>query len=167
MPVWFFLVLQVSSIACAIVGGVFLAFSDFIMRSLNRAESGAGIEAMQVINREVLKSVFIVLLLGLSALSPVMIGYALFNLGGLIRILVMLGGAIYLVGVFAVTVVFNVPMNNRLAGSKSTSQEGLSYWASTYFPDWTAWNHVRASASVAAAICYLAACVAMVQASLI
>ncbi|MCP4320220.1 MAG: DUF1772 domain-containing protein [Hyphomicrobiales bacterium] len=114
MLTWLFFVLQFSSIACTIVGGVFLAFSDFIMRSLDKAGPGAGIDAMQVINREVIRSVFVTLLLVLAAASPFMIGYAFIGLAGLPQILTALGGAIYLVGVFGVTVVFNIPMNNRL-----------------------------------------------------
>ena len=80
MSTWFFIVCQFSIIACAVVGGVFLAFSDFVMRSLNMANATTGIEVMQVINREVFNYVFMVLLLGMSALSLLIIGYAYFNI---------------------------------------------------------------------------------------
>ena len=79
---WFFIVLEISVIACGLVSGVFLTFSDFVMRSLDRAETAAGIEVMQVINREVFRSIFMFLLLGMSALSPLLIGYAYFRVTG-------------------------------------------------------------------------------------
>ena len=73
---WFFIVCEISVIACGVVSGVFLTFSDFVMRSLDGARTAAGVEVMQVINREVFRSVFMFLLLGMSALSPFLIGYA-------------------------------------------------------------------------------------------
>jgi len=161
---WFFIACEISIIACAVVAGVFLTFSDFVMRSLDRANTAAGIEVMQVINREVFKSVFMVLLLGMSALSPLLIGYAYFNLTGPASALIVTGGAIYLAGVFAVTLVFNVPMNNRLDATDYSSSEAESYWKTTYFPDWTFWNYVRTIASMASATCFLLACVWLAEA---
>ena len=46
---WFFIVLEISLVACAVVSGVFLTFSDFVMRSLNGAKNAAGVEVMQAL----------------------------------------------------------------------------------------------------------------------
>ena len=54
-----------TAVGMALVSGVFLAFSDLVMRSLRRASPTVGIEAMQMINREVYGSAFLVALLGL------------------------------------------------------------------------------------------------------
>ena len=51
------------ALVMALVSGVFLGFSDFIMRSLRVSSPRAGIEAMQQINREVLSSAFVFSLL--------------------------------------------------------------------------------------------------------
>ena len=155
MSTWFLFLCQFSVLAFAIVGGVFLAFSDFIMRSLDRANTPDGINVMQVINREVFKYVFIPLFLGMTAVSLVIVGYAYMHLTGLAATLIIIGAGIYIVGVFGVTVVFNVPMNKRLAAAEYTSDAALSYWKSTYLPSWTFWNSVRTIASVAAAGCLL------------
>jgi len=164
---WFFLLCQFSAIACALVSGVFLAFSDFIMRSLNRTTAPAtGIETMQVINREVFRWVFMFLLLGMSALSPFLIGYAYLHMVGSASVLIMTGGALYLVGVFAVSLVFNVPMNSRLDTMDYAGAEAAAYWANTYMPRWTFWNHVRTISSAGSAILYLLACVSLAQGSL-
>jgi uncharacterized membrane protein len=139
MSTWLFVLCQSSIIACAVVGGVFLTFSDFLMRSLARADAATGTEVMQVINREV------------------------FHLAGPASTLIVAGGAIYLVGVSAVTSTFNVPMNNRLAARDHSSSEAASYWKTRYLPDWTFWNSVRAIASVTSAICYLFAVAILAQ----
>lgn len=163
---WLFVLCEISVIACGLVSGVFLTFSDFVMRSLARAKTAAGVEVMQVINREVFRSVFMVLLMGMSALSPLLIGYAYFRVAGSASALIMTGGAVYFVGVFLVSLVFNVPMNNRLDAKEHSSAEAAAYWTDIYLPRWTFWNYLRAIASAAAAICYLVACIALAQGSM-
>ena len=160
---WFFILCEISVVACALVSGVFLTFSDFVMKSLDGAKPAAGVEAMQVINREVYRSVFIVLLLGMSALSPLLIGYAYFRVAGSASVLIMTGGALYLAGVFAVSLVFNVPMNKRLDAKDYSGAEAATYWTNRYRPRWTFWNSVRTFASAGSATCYLVACAWLAQ----
>ena len=145
------LLLQLSILAYAIVGGVFLAFSDFIMRSLAHTGGVGGVEAMQVINREVFRWVFMALFLGMAAVSVFVLVYGAINLTGGPGILIMLGALLYLVGCFAVTVFFNVPMNEALAGMDLSADATQDYWTSTYLPRWTTWNTVRTAACVVAA----------------
>ena len=157
MALWFAILCQVSVIAFGLVAGVFLAFSDFIMRSLDKATAPAGVEVMQAINREVFRYVFMPLFLGMAAVSLVILGYAYLSLTGPAAVLSMFAAGLYLVGVFGVTVVFNVPLNNRLAALDHRSAEVLSFWSGTYRPRWTAWNSIRTIASAAAAACLLSA----------
>ncbi|MEM7122786.1 MAG: anthrone oxygenase family protein [Pseudomonadota bacterium] len=160
---WFLIVCAVSAIACGLVSGVFLTFSDFVMRSLNGAHTPAGVEVMQIINREVYRSVFMVLLIGMAVLSPLLIVLAYIGANGPALTWMTLGGAIYLIGVFMVTIVFNVPMNKRLDKELYAAAEAARYWTSTYWPRWTSWNHVRTAGAALAAACYLIACVYLVQ----
>jgi uncharacterized membrane protein len=62
----------------------------------------------------------------------------------------LIGGALYLVGTLLVTMVFNVPKNNALASVAPADPEGASLWTD-YLSKWTAWDHVRAAAALAAA----------------
>ena len=156
MADWFLVVSQVSVISCGLVAGVFLTFSDLVMKSLAAPRPAGGIECMQVINRKVFKTVFMVLLLGMSALAPLLVGYAYFYVSGPASSWVIAGGAIYLVGVLLVTLIFNVPMNQRLDALDFSGSEVASYWK-TYVPNWSFWNHVRTISSGASAICYLVA----------
>lgn len=149
-PFVFFLI-QLSIIAYALVAGVFLAFSDFIMRSLATTSSQGGVEAMQAINREVFRWVFMTLFIGMAPMSLILGGYAWTNLSGPPALLIIAAAAVYLVGCFGVTVAFNVPMNEALARMELTSDATRAYWLQTYVPRWTFWNTVRTIASTASA----------------
>jgi uncharacterized membrane protein len=59
------------------------------------------------------------------------------------------GAAIYIAGTFLVTIFVNVPMNNALDATQPASAEGAALWT-RYLASWTAWNHVRTVASLAA-----------------
>lgn len=96
-------------IICAIVAGVFLSFSDFIMKSLSMGTPVASIESMQLINRRVYNSLFLVLLLGMAIASLGLIAYALLNPLSSASSWIISGGIVYFIGVFLVTVIFNVP----------------------------------------------------------
>lgn len=143
MSPFFFILMQFAILAYALVGGVFLAFSDFIMRSLSLTGGTGGMEAMQVINREVFRWVFMTLFLGMAAMSLVITIYSATSLSGPGAKLIFLAGVVYLVGCFSVTVIFNVPMNEVLAGMDPSQDMTRAYWTETYLPRWTFWNSVR------------------------
>ena len=143
MSPFFSILMQVAILAYALVGGVFLAFSDFIMRSLSLTGGTGGVEAMQVINREVFRWVFMALFLGMAAVSLAIVGYGATNLAHPSGGLILLAGLVYLIGCFGVTVFFNVPMNEALAGMNLSEDTTRTYWTSTYLPRWTFWNTVR------------------------
>ncbi|MCR9157149.1 MAG: DUF1772 domain-containing protein [Rhodobacteraceae bacterium] len=155
MPPILFFLMQFAILAYALVGGVFLAFSDFIMRSLSLTGGVGGVEAMQVINREVFRWVFMALFLGMAAISLVISGYAAISLSGPAGTLILLSGLVYLFGCFGVTVLFNVPMNEALAGMDLAAEATQSYWTGTYLPRWTFWNSVRTIACGLSAILLL------------
>ncbi|WP_299867928.1 anthrone oxygenase family protein [uncultured Hoeflea sp.] len=147
MSVWFMLLCAVSVLAFAAIGGIFLAFSDFIMRAFNLVKNQAGIESMQVLNVEILRSVFIVLFMGLAAVSVIIIAYAGFAMeNGTPRLMLMLAGGSYVVGVFAVTAIGNVPLNNRLAALQPASAAALEFWNEVYMTRWVTLNSVRTAA---------------------
>lgn len=147
-------------IACGLIAGVFLAFSDFVMKSLFAASPAGGIEAMQLINRKVYGSVFMILLVAMLVTSAVLALYASVYMTSSAAIWISGGCALYVVGVFIVTVVVNVPMNRRLDAMNRESAESVSYWA-VYASSWTLWNHVRTIASAGAAVCFLIGCLVL------
>jgi uncharacterized membrane protein len=75
----------------------------------------------------------------------------LLHWGGVNEIAIPIGSAIYLIGTFLVTMVFNVPLNNELASVESTGAAAAEAWA-RYVGRGTRWNHLRTGAALAAAI---------------
>ena len=66
---------------------------------------------------------------------------------------VIAGSVLYLVGAVGVTAAYNVPLNNALAGLDPTAPGTDAAWRD-YLSRWTAGNHVRALACLAAAALY-------------
>lgn len=157
MSTTFFLLSHVAILAYALVAGVFLAFSDFIMRSLANTGGAGGVEAMQHINREVIRWVFMVLFLGLAPVSLIVAGYGALHLSTPTGALMAAAGLVYLVGCFGVTIAFNVPMNEALAKMDADTSAAHGYWMGTYLPRWTFWNSVRTGASALSAALLLVA----------
>lgn len=166
MSVVFLLMIQFAVLAYALIGGVFLAFSDFIMRSLAITGGHGGVEAMQVINREVFRWVFMALFLGMAGVSVIIAGYGAFSIAGPVGTLMTLSALVYLVGCFSVTVFFNVPMNETLARMEMSSEVTRDYWLQTYIPLWTFWNSVRTIACAVSAALLLFGLLWMIQKAL-
>ena len=149
-------ILMIAGLAAALVAGVFLGFSDFIMRGLVQAPASQGAAGMVGLNRTVYRSVFMVLLLGLVPVSGGLGLFALWQLEGTARPLTLVGAGAYLIGVLAVTGMGNVPMNNRLDAMDGKPCETADYWPH-YAQKWTRLNHARTAGSTLAAACWLAA----------
>ena len=128
MSDFMFLLMQFAIIAYALVGGVFLAFSDFIMRSLSITGGLSGVETMQTINREVFRWIFMALFLSLAGVSVLVTIYAGLSLSGPASVLILSAGLIYLIGCFGVTIFRNVPMNEALAKMDLSSEATQDYW---------------------------------------
>lgn len=139
-----------SALGCGTIGGVFFAFSSFVMKALSRLPAPEGIAAMQSINIVVLNPVFLSVFMGTAAacLIAVILSVLRWDQPGAVYWLA--GGVLYLIGTFLVTVVCNVPRNDALAVLVPSDPESARLWAG-YMSSWTAWNHVRAIAALAAA----------------
>lgn len=149
-------VLTAAGLAAALVAGVFLGFSDFVMRGLAQADGKTGAAGMVGLNRTVYRSVFMVLLMGLAPAAAVLSAVALASLEGSALVLTLAGAAAYLAGVMAVTGLGNVPMNTRLDRLSRTPDGAGEYWAE-YVRGWTRLNHIRVAGSVFAAVAWITA----------
>lgn len=109
------LLIVLCALGCALNGGVFFAFSSFVMAALARLPPGAGISAMQAINVSAVTPAFMTLLFGTAALSALAILVALLRWEAAGAAAALLGGILYLTGAIAVTMLRNVPLNNALA----------------------------------------------------
>ncbi len=129
-------------ISVGLMAGVYFTFSTFVMRSLDAIEAPAGMIAMQSINRVILRSVFLPIFFLSTAACAILAGMALLDLSAPGAPWILIGSVLYVVGMFAVTVAGNVPLNNRLDTVSADTAEGAEMWRE-YLDRWTLWNHAR------------------------
>lgn len=146
----------------AVVGGTFSAFSEFVMSGLLRAAPAGGIESMQQINRTVIRTQFVAGIILIAPLSLFFAIYALMAIDGFARQALLLAPMVYLPAVFLMTLLGNVPMNDKLARLDPDAPEAQAYWRK-YGRDWTRLNHVRTLGSVLTSGIYLSASVALIS----
>ncbi len=139
-----------AALGCGLVAGVFFAFSTFVMKALARLPPGEGIAAMQSINVTVLNPWFLGAFFGTGAACVFALISSLIRWHEPGAVYLFIGSLLYLVGTLLVTIVFNVPRNESLASLTAADPNAASQWAS-YVASWTAWNHVRTLAALAAA----------------
>lgn len=145
----------------AVIGGVFSAFSEFIMAALKQTRPAVGIEAMQQINRTVIPTQFVSGIMLIPVFALALAAYATTVFEGVVLVVLYLAAAVYGVSVFLMTLAGNVPMNNRLAGLEPDSVEAEAYWA-IYTSRWTRLNHYRSLGSILTAGLYTIAAVTLI-----
>jgi uncharacterized membrane protein len=136
-------------IGAGLVGGVFFAFSSFVMKALGRLRPSEGAAAMQSINITVVTPTFMTALFGMGLVSLVLIGWGFADLDEPYAGWLIAAGVIYVIGGIATTGAYHVPRNIALARVDPASEEGTRIWR-TYLVEWTRMNHVRAAAGLAA-----------------
>lgn len=142
-----------AALGAALVAGMFYAFSTFVMGALGRLPAREGIAAMQSINVVVLNPWFLGAFFGTGALSVAAVVASSGAETGA-RVATGVAASLYLLGCLGVTMVRNVPWNDRLAAVDATCASAHALW-SRYLGRWTFWNHVRTAASFAAASVFL------------
>jgi uncharacterized membrane protein len=141
-------------VGSALIGGIFFAFSNFIMKALQRVPPPEGMLAMQTINVTVLNRGFLGAFMG-TALLCLVIGVIAIAEWELARSPYLLGGAVaYIGGTWFVTVLGNVPLNDKLAAADRESPESTEIWID-YLDRWTKLNSQRAGAAVCASALFL------------
>jgi uncharacterized membrane protein len=144
------------ALGSGLIGGIFFAFSTFIMTAFAAIPTENGIAAMNAINRVIVRSWFMPVFLGTVLVAAVLVVLAIRQWSLVPSGLIMAGAALYIVASFISTIVFNVPLNDKLATFPGNEPAAVAFWA-TYLKDWTFWNHVRTVASLAASVAFMAA----------
>jgi uncharacterized membrane protein len=146
----------VLALGAGVMAGIFFAFSVFIMTALGRLPPPVGIAAMQSINAAILNPLFFLVFFGTAVLC------LLAAIGAIVEwplpeaFYLIAGSVLYLVGALLVTLQRNVPLNLALDRSKPESAEAALLWL-RHLRVWTAWNHVRTVASLAAMAAFILA----------
>jgi uncharacterized membrane protein len=147
-----------AALGSGLVAGVFFAFAAFVLAALARLPAANGIAAMQAITAAIKSPLFLVVFFGTAALTGVL-GLAAplkWNEPGSGWLL--LGALLFLNGPFGVTLLKNLPLNNKLAATKPDSAEGARFWEE-FRAVWGLWNHVRWIGALGAAAAFIMAMV--------
>jgi len=145
-----FLLTLLTALGCGMMAGVFFAFSAFVMKALARLPAEQGIAAMQAINVAAVTFAFMAALFGTAVACGALALWTLFVWDERFAPYLLVGSALYLVGTILLTIIYHVPRNETLATMEPRGANAESYWP-RYLSGWTAWNHVRAAAALAAA----------------
>ena len=146
-----------ATIGSAAVGGLFFAFSTFVMRGLDRTSPTDAITAMRGINAEAQANApFLAMFFGstLLALAVGLVAVTRLRQPGSGY---LVAGAVLAVVAAVVTIAFNVPLNNRLDAlqpATMSAADAAREWQA-YLGPWTAWNHVRTVAPLLGSVLML------------
>ena len=140
----------IGAVGSGLLAGVFFAFSTFVMSGLRKAPPQAGIAAMQSINRLAITPAFMTAFVGTGIACVGLAVWAVVSSDEPGAAWVIAGSALYVIGTFVLTMVANVPRNDALETLDPASADAAGQWKS-YVAEWTAWNHVRGAAALAAA----------------
>ncbi|MEP0357425.1 anthrone oxygenase family protein [Paraglaciecola sp.] len=121
-----------------IMVGLYFVFSNTVMPVLAKHHDGAA--TMIKINKKILNPLFMICFIssGLAGLY-----FFLLHTGFLAA-----AGIVFFIGTTIVTIVFNVPLNDRL--KNSLPQKRDEEWIK-YLSKWVAWNHVRTLSGIVSA----------------
>jgi uncharacterized membrane protein len=147
----FYILHILALLGTGLIAGTFLAFSSFIVAALERLPPAQGITAMQSINVTVINPLFMGLLFGTAILSAYL-GYHAYRTGsGGRNTMIIAAALVYIVGAIGTTMVFNVPLNDALAGLDCSATGSANVWRD-YVRSWTFWNSARAVAAAASTV---------------
>ena len=108
------IVLIITTIAIALITGLWYAYSCSVNPGLGQLSDDRYIASMQAINRAILNPVFFATFIGTLALLPLSTWLCYGRLSGGQWTLMVIASIVYFAGVFGVTVLGNVPLNEAL-----------------------------------------------------
>ncbi|HEU4476104.1 MAG TPA: anthrone oxygenase family protein [Methyloceanibacter sp.] len=147
-----------AALGSGLVAGVFFAFAAFVLGALARLEAPSGIAAMQSITAAIKSPLFLIVFFGTAALTGVLGLAAPLKWSEPGSGWLLLGALLFLNGPFGVTLLKNLPLNNKLAATRPDSAEGARFWEE-FRAVWGLWNHARWIGALGAAAAFIMAMV--------
>jgi uncharacterized membrane protein len=138
-----------AALGSGLMGGLLFVFSNVIMKALAQLPPESGIRTMQAINLIIVNPLFLAIFMGTSVAAAVLAFSALKSWSSPDSVALLAGCALYLLGVLGVTILCNVPLNNRFASVAANTVEAAQYWR-IYLDSWLRWNHLRTLAAILA-----------------
>jgi uncharacterized membrane protein len=132
-----------ATIAAALSGGVYFAFSTIVSPALRLRPAGEAVAVMQRVNETAQRAPFMIVFFG-GALAAGAAGVtALISGADSWTVAVRVIGASLTLASFVTTIVFNVPRNRALARIRPTPEDADAAWRS-FDTGWSLANKVRA-----------------------
>ncbi|KXH81095.1 chryseobasin maturation helper ChrI [Chryseobacterium kwangjuense] len=151
--------LLITAVLTALIAGLFYAYSCSVVLGLGKLSDTEYLKSMQSINREILNPVFFLSFMGTAVLLPVTT--FMFRGEQPAFLFLLLGSLAYLIGVFGVTMVGNVPLNDMLdkfnIGEATT--EAVKQMRDRFENRWNLLNNVRTVFSVISIALVICACI--------
>ena len=129
-----------------VVTGLLFAFSNFVMRALSNLPNEYGMLAMQRVNETIINPIFLAFFFGTPVFCILIAIKAVQHLDVSGSLFLLIGAFAYLIGPFGITMLFNVPLNNKLAKAETSLADEA--WPE-YQNRWQMWNHIRTYIGVA------------------
>lgn len=133
----------------SLVTGLLFAFSNFVMRALAELPPDKGMFTMNQINEKIINPIFLLFFLGTPVLCMFIAVTAVMHMSEPGNGYLLAGALAYLAGPLAITIMFNVPLNNLLA--QTSESEADAIWP-MYQKKWQRWNHIRTTIGLASII---------------
>lgn len=143
------IVLMVTIILSGLMAGFFYAYTFSVNPGLHNLTDTEFLKAMKNINKEVLNPVFFICFFGTLVLLFVS-AILNFNLQSTKFYFIVAAFFTYLIGVFMITGMRNVPLNNQLAAFniEQASNITLQQMRNIFEKPWVYWNNIRTFASL-------------------
>lgn len=141
------------------MAGFFFSYSISVSGGLAELDDKEYLKAMQNINRNVKNPTFYACFFGAPLLLPIMTFHH-YGLSQTSFAMLLFATLFYLCGAFGITVLVNVPLNNKLERfdlSRATGPE-VKQMKDTFERRWNFWNNIRSVASLSSIILVILAC---------
>src|ERR671913_835695 len=106
MNSYLFVLTLFAALGCAMMAGVFFAFSGFVMKALARLQPAQGVAAMQAINVAAVTPAFMAALFGTAVTCGALAVWASFAWDERFSPFLLVGSALYLVGTILLTIAY-------------------------------------------------------------
>jgi uncharacterized membrane protein len=155
------IVLFITVIATALITGLWYAYSCSVNGGLGKLGDREYLLAMQSINRVILNPLFFATFMGTLVLLPLSTWLSYREPGSVGGMFLLAASAVYIIGVFGVTIGGNVPLNDALDAFdiKSASAQAIADQRLAFEALWNKLHGIRGMASLAAFILLLVGCI--------
>jgi len=139
-----------SLILHGLIAGIFLAWSIAVMPGITRLEDRNFLLSMQEMNKSIQNLPFFLCFFGSVICSLILTFWVLPNESSWIKYFLLAGTCIYCVGVLGITIMVNVPLNQKLEelNLQTLDNNKLNSFRSLFEQKWVFYNNIRTSASL-------------------